>query len=269
MKHISTVLEASIPFHTLVKLVDAADITNDKIRTHDLTLEVNKITKQLQTQTLYSSQQEQLMCTQPRDPNTKNKPAYKKYCSMMKTKEMLMQDQNLLRNQLYNAFVLRQTTEQNEMIHDIEVEVHHEIIIITETTIHKIDIALHLEIDLFMTKLRILHNTLDPDMTIINETRDLIDPPTNHIVDVILVTDIDHAHTQETTIILRDTHLSLDHLQDLEILDFLDLAHIRKQEKKALPYNHKFKTIQFFFEVHMYHPTEMANAVTPTKWFYS
>ena len=24
-----------------------------------------------------------------------------------------------------------------------------------------------------------------------------------------------------------------------------------------------------YFEVHMYHPTEMANAVTPTSWFYS
>ena len=48
-----------------------------KTRTHDLTLEVNKITKQLQTQTLDSSKQEQLLFTQPRDPNNKNKPAYK------------------------------------------------------------------------------------------------------------------------------------------------------------------------------------------------
>ena len=47
---------------------------------HDLTLEVNNITKQLQIQTLVISQQEQLL-TQPRDPNNKNKPAYKKYCS--------------------------------------------------------------------------------------------------------------------------------------------------------------------------------------------
>ena len=81
VKHTSTVLEPSIPFHTLVKLVDAEDIANDKIRTHDLALGVNTITKQLQTQTLDSSNQEQLMFTQPRDPNNKNKPAYKKYCS--------------------------------------------------------------------------------------------------------------------------------------------------------------------------------------------
>ena len=70
VKHISTVLESSIPFHTMVKLVDAEDVANDKIRTHDLALEVNN-TKQLKTETLDSSQQEQLMFTQPRDPNNK------------------------------------------------------------------------------------------------------------------------------------------------------------------------------------------------------
>ena len=81
IKHTSTVLEPSSPFHTLVKLVDAEDIANDKIRTHNLALEINNITKQLNTQTLDHSSQEQLMYTQPKDPNNKNKPAYKKYCS--------------------------------------------------------------------------------------------------------------------------------------------------------------------------------------------
>ena len=55
VKHTSTVLEASIPFHTLVKLVDAEDIANDKIRTHDLALKINDITKQLNTQTFEPS----------------------------------------------------------------------------------------------------------------------------------------------------------------------------------------------------------------------
>ena len=49
MKHTSIVLEPAIPFHTLVKLVDAEDIANDKIRTHDLALEINNITNKLQT----------------------------------------------------------------------------------------------------------------------------------------------------------------------------------------------------------------------------
>ena len=71
MNHTSTVLEPSIPFHTIVKLVDAEEITIDKVRKHDLNLGVNNITKQLQTQPLDSSQQEQLMFTKPRDPNNK------------------------------------------------------------------------------------------------------------------------------------------------------------------------------------------------------
>ena len=81
VKQTSTVLEPSIPFHTLVKHVDAEDIANDKIRTHDLTFEVNNITKQLQTQTLGSPQFDQVLFTQPREPNNKTKPTYKKYCS--------------------------------------------------------------------------------------------------------------------------------------------------------------------------------------------
>ena len=64
-----------------VKFVDAEDFANDKIRTHDLALEVNNITKKLHTQTLAPSSQEQLMFTQPKDPNNKNKPHIKKYCS--------------------------------------------------------------------------------------------------------------------------------------------------------------------------------------------
>ena len=81
VKHTSTVLEPSIPFHTLVKLVDAEDFANDKIRALDLALEINNITKQLNTQILDPSSQDKPMFTQPKDPNNKNKPAYKKNCS--------------------------------------------------------------------------------------------------------------------------------------------------------------------------------------------
>ena len=92
VKHTSTVLEYSIPFHTLAKLVDAEDIANDRIRTHDLALEFNNITSQLQTQTLDSSQQEQFMFTQPRYPNFKNKPAYKNIvtCAIKQTTPSLL-----------------------------------------------------------------------------------------------------------------------------------------------------------------------------------
>ena len=165
VKHTSTILEPSIPFHTLVKLVDA----EDKIRTHDFTLEVNNITKQLQTQILGSSQQEQLMFTQPRDPNNKNKPAYKKYCSYCyrinhsisacfkkqrddEDKRDSYARTKSLKNHLFRTFVLPQTIKQIDMIHDIEIEVYHELIFRQKTTIHTIDIALHLGIDLVMTR---------------------------------------------------------------------------------------------------------------------
>ena len=79
-KHTSTVLEPSIAIHTLVELVDAEDIANDKYRTHDLTSEVNILTNKLQSQTI-EQQPEQRMFTQSKDPNNKSKLAYKKYCS--------------------------------------------------------------------------------------------------------------------------------------------------------------------------------------------
>ena len=51
-----------------------------------------------------------------------------------------------------------------------------------------------------MTRILLLHNTLDYDMTITKEIRDpialLIYPHTDHLIDVTLVTDIDHAHIQ-------------------------------------------------------------------------
>ena len=81
MKHTSTVLKPTTPFHTLVEFVDADDKINDKIHTHDLIFEVNSIKNQLQTRNLDIQQSEQLMFTQPRDPNKKHEPAYKKYCS--------------------------------------------------------------------------------------------------------------------------------------------------------------------------------------------
>ena len=55
VKFTSIVLELSIPYQKTVKLVDAEHIANDKIRTHGLTLEVNSITNQLQSQNLRNS----------------------------------------------------------------------------------------------------------------------------------------------------------------------------------------------------------------------
>ena len=221
VKHTSTVLEPSIPFHTLVKLVDAEVIANDKIRTHDLALEINIIAKQLNTQTLEPSSQEQLMFTQPKDPNNKNKPAYKnivhivteqitpsllvsKNNEMMKTNAMRILDQSLLKNHLYSTSTLLPMIEQNTMIIDTEVEVPH-VTTLTRNTIHKIDTVLHQEIDLAMTKVLPLHNTLDHDMILTDAIHGLTAPHIDlHIgllIDTTLALDIDHAPIPETIIL--------------------------------------------------------------------
>ena len=118
----------------------------------------------------------------------------KKNTEMTQTKEKPMLDQNRLNNQLYSTFVLPRMIEQNAMIHDTEVEVHHGIILTTYTIIHKTDIVLHIEIDLVIPKVVPLHTTLDHDLTTTKETRDLlalfVDPHKDHLTDVTLVADI-------------------------------------------------------------------------------
>ena len=255
VKHTSTVLEPSIPFHTLVKLVDAEDIANDKIRTHDLALEINNITKQLNTQSLDHPSQEQLLYTQPKDPNNKKNLHIKniahtvieqitpfllvsKNNEMTKINEKHMLDQNLHKNHSFSTFVLLPMTEQNTMIIDTEVEALHETTLITKN-IHKTDTVLHLEIEtnFVMTKELLLHTTPDQDMTHTNVILDLtvlltdllIDP---HI-DKILVLDTDHALIQEITN-SPNTQIHIDHLQDQETLDSLDLAHTQIPEIKSI-----------------------------------
>ena len=128
--------------------------------------------------------------------------------------------------------------EQNLLILDTEVEVFHETILTTKI-IHKTDTVLHLEteIDFVTTKVLLLNTTLDQDMIHINVilgltvllTYFLIDP---HI-DKTLVLDTDHAPIQEITN-SQSTQIHIDHHQDLEILDFLDLTHTQIPEIKSL-----------------------------------
>ena len=166
----------------------------------------------MNTQTLEPSSQEQLMFTQPKDTNNKIDPHIKnivhiateqitqsllvsKNNELMKINAMHMLDQSLLKNHLYSTFVLLPKIEQNIMITDTEVEVPHETTL--TTTIHKIDTVVHLEIDLVMTKVLLLHKTLDHDMILINVIPGLIalhtDPRTDLLIDTTLDLDTDHA----------------------------------------------------------------------------
>ena len=83
--------------------------------------------------------------------------------------------QNLHKNHLYNTFALLLMIEQNVMILDTEVEVLHATTLTTKT-IPKTDTVLHLEIDLVMIKILLLHNTLDHDMILTNAIHYLIAP---------------------------------------------------------------------------------------------
>ena len=114
--------------------------------------------------------------------------------------------------------------------------------ILTIKTIHKTDTVLHLEIDLDMIKILLLHNTLDHDMILTNAIHDPIAPHIDlHIdllIDLTLARDIDHALIQEKTT-FQTIRILTDHLPDQDILDFLDHAHIPILETNSTWYNHK------------------------------
>ena len=128
--------------------------------------------------------------------------------------------------------------EQNTMIIDAEIEVPHETTLTTKT-IHKTDTVLHLEIeiDLVMTKVLLLHTTLDHDMIHTNVipglTVFLIELHTDPHIDKTLVLDTDHAPIPETTN-SQSIQVQIDQLQDQETLDFLDLAHTPIPEIKLI-----------------------------------
>ena len=104
------------------------------------------------------------------------------------------------------------------MIINPEVEVPHETTPKTKI-IHKIDTVLLLEIDLDMTKVVLLHSTLDHVMIRTNVTPGLTalhtDPHTDLRIDTTLALDIDHAPILEITN-SQNIQLHTDHLQDQE-----------------------------------------------------
>ena len=122
------------------------------------------------------------------------------------------------------------------MIIDTEVEVPHETTLTTKP-IHKINTVLHLEVDLVMTKVLLLHSTLDHDMIHTNMSPGLTalhtDPHTDLRINRTLALDIDHAPIPETTN-LQNIQVYTDHLQDQETLDFLDLVHTPIPETKLI-----------------------------------
>ena len=76
-------MEPSIPFQTLVKLVDAGGNTNEKVRTLDITLEISKVTSKLASQIFLSEIYDsitEVLFTQTKYPINKSKLHFRNYC---------------------------------------------------------------------------------------------------------------------------------------------------------------------------------------------
>ena len=83
IKHTSRVMQPSIPFHTLVKLVDVQDTTNEKIRSFDPPPETDNVTSKLDLQNLFAENYDptsESLLTQTTNPNKKNISEFRKHC---------------------------------------------------------------------------------------------------------------------------------------------------------------------------------------------
>ena len=208
------------------------------------------------------------MFTQPRDPNNKTKPAYKKYCSYchrtnhsisacfkkqrddedkrdtyarskspQKSFVQYFRSSSNDKTQRYNTRPTENPTRygsRSSTRHDYQIYYLIDNDVLQELAINTIELPL-------------LHITLDLVMTTITEILahivHHIDLPTDHLIDVIHVPVTNRVHTQEITT-FHDTLLFIDHRLDLEILDILDLAPIPRHETKSITFNHKLLLTQ-------------------------
>ena len=75
-------MDASTPFHTLVKHDEADDFTNQRFCTLYLPLEVIIVTSKLESQNLSAETNDsnpEILFTQTTDPNNESKPHFQKY----------------------------------------------------------------------------------------------------------------------------------------------------------------------------------------------
>ena len=198
---------------------------------------------------------------------------------MMKTDVILIHDQNLLRNFLYNISVHPPKTKHQDMTPDqinfqidIAVEVHL-VITFREITILPIDKDLHLELVTIMIEILLLH---------IHYTRSRYD---NYQRD-----SRSHrspyrsSYRSPYTRDSRPRYKSRSHSRDNNFQKYTssyrppsrprDSRYSRSRshtntQNKVIIIQPQSPTDPINFEIHMYHLTEMATASTPTSWFYS
>ena len=238
-----------------MKLVDAEDIANDKIRTHDLAFEIKTITKQLNTKFLTLHLKNNLCLLNPKPQITKINLHIKnivhivkkqiipsllvsKNDEMMKTNEMHMLDQNLNKNHLYSTFVLLPTSNDRTKPYDNRYR--------SQSTSRDNSYNKNSSQNRYRSTSRDIFSydkgTTPPQYsrsrydTYKRESRSCRSPYRSSyrsLIDTTLALDIDHAPIPVTTN-LQNTQIQTDHLQDQETLDFLDLVHTTIPETKII-----------------------------------
>ena len=268
VKHVSTLLEPSIPFHTLVRLVDSEDIANEKIRTNDLALEINKVSLEDDTNKKEFEHEDHTMVTQSGDQITKaNQPIENivpivtkiiivfqiviKNNMMTNTRNTITNDHELLNNPLYNIFavnliILKKTEMTIQILAPqimivsnkikitilIDKEIMIDIVAIVEN-IHKTTIDQILDKDI-TTDLEV---HIDLDLIIIIKEELHLDPHIDLHIEITPTTGITLA--QDTDLVLNhketplnDIIIHIDLQQDLEILD-QDLENPQETDNKT------------------------------------
>ena len=146
-----------------------------------------------------------------------------------------------------NTFVLlpvritltTQTTNSQDPMIDIVVEVHLVIVIQTAIIHHKIDIVLTQEVDTDMIELLLLQNLPDQDMTTTDGIHVLIvhhtDLHLDHFIDEVHILDINLVHTLEIEIFHNTLH-HIDLLQNHENLELSDIDQVLKQKIMSIPF---------------------------------
>ena len=257
-----------IHLHTLVRHVDSEDIANEKIRTNDLALEINKISLQDDFNKKEFEHEDHIMVTQSGDPNNKSKPAYRKYCSYChKNNHSISNCYQKQRDDEYQKYNnQRSRTPQQSFVHVFavnliilkKIEMTIQILnpqIMIVTIILKITIMIDIEIMIdIVAVVENIHKTtidqiLDKDITIDLEAHidlDLIiiikeglhlDLHIDLHIEITQITGITLAQDTDLVLnhketLLNDIIIHIDLHQDLEILD-QDLEHPRETDNKT------------------------------------
>ena len=196
-------MEPSIPFHSLVNMVDSEDNTLEKIKIQKLSPKINNRSNNFLQNIAVQDSSPEPPQIQGVDPNNKSKPQFEKYCSFCHKNNNSICLKNLNHNlalQLLPFINVLQPSLKNLKILATVVEV-----LITLT----VDLFVTLDIDLVLTRAHIL--VLD---TMINLTLITILLLTT-VIDLDMTDNINKTPTNHT--LLLHAHIKILHLLEVHL----------------------------------------------------